>query len=127
MSAKTSRIVLALGILAIVQSLLRLGFFYAFYYGGAQLITPPPPAYVMQFINAFSLSLGILGLAIVPGLLLSRAWGYWGTLAMAALTIVFDAWAVATVAQTALMGLFIPILLMVYLVPRHGRFVRRIG
>jgi hypothetical protein len=81
----------------------------------------------MQSINAFSLSLGLLGLAVVPGLLLSRAWGYWGTLAMPVLTMMFDIWAVATVAQTALMGLFIPILLMVYLVPRHGRFVHKIG
>lgn len=117
---------IAVAALAIMQSVLRLTFFYVGSYGGAQLISPPPPANVMEFINLFSLGLGILGLLVIPGLLLFRSWGYWGTIALCIANIGFDGWAVATIAWTAAAGLLIPILLVAYLVPREHKFVHPI-
>ena len=95
-----------------MQSILRLAFFYLGTYGGAQLISPPPPTNMMEFINLYSLGLGILGLIVIPGLLFFRSWGYWGTLSLCVLTIGFDVWAVATTAWTAAAGLLNPIMLV---------------
>jgi lysylphosphatidylglycerol synthetase-like protein (DUF2156 family) len=92
-------------------------------YGRIQLITPPPPNLVMQFINQFSLALGLAGLLVIPGLLSSKTWGYWSTLTLGILTIVFDMWAFLTTAQTAAAGIFIPAILILYLVPRHASFL----
>ena len=116
---RRSKIFLAIAILALIQSILRLMFFYLGTYGGAQLISPSPPAPVMEFINTFSLALGLGGLAVIPALLLFRNWGYWGTLFLCILTIAFDAWGVTMIAWTAAAGLLIPIVALVYLVPRH--------
>jgi hypothetical protein len=127
---RISRILLILANLAIIESLLRLLFFYLGTRAGAQLITPPPPAAVMAFINVFSLLLGIMGLLVIPELLLLKSWGYWGTVALCVLTIGFDGWAMATYAWTAGAGLVIPTLLVTYLAlkgqPLHRRMIKGI-
>lgn len=123
---RRSRILISLGALAIVESILRLVFFYLGTYGGAQLITPPPPEFVTEFINAFSLLLGIAGLVVIPALLLSRTWGYWGSIILSVVTIGFDGWAVATTAWTAIAGIVIPILVLSYLIPKKRAFTHRL-
>jgi hypothetical protein len=105
-----------------MESFLRLVFFYLGSYGGAQLISPLSPAFVMQFVNIFSLALRLSGLLVIPGLLLFRIWG---TIALCILTIGFDGWAVATIAWSAGVGLAIPILLFAYLVANEPKFVHR--
>jgi hypothetical protein len=64
--------------LVALQSILRLVFFYVGTYSGAQLITPAPPAVVMDFINVFSVVLGVAGLVFIPELVFQRRWGLLG-------------------------------------------------
>jgi len=120
---RNSKIFLIIAILAIMQSVLRLVFFYLGTFGGSQLITPPPPASLMQFINAFSLALGLAGLLAIPGLMFYKSWGYLGTILVCGVTLAFDLWAFSTVAQTAAAGLVVPIIALIYLVPRRAAFL----
>src|SRR5579871_3249108 len=109
--------------LFVIESFLRLTFFYVGTYGGSQLITPPPSAYVMNFINVFSLALGLAGLLAIPGLVFYRKWGYWGLITVSLLTIVFDLWAFSKVAQTAIAGLIVPVIVLAYFLPKYRRFL----
>ena len=122
MANKRSKMLLAIVGLVILQSILRVVFFYMATVGGTQLISPPPPAALMQTINAFSLALGVAGLLVVPGLISFKSWGYWGTLFLCLVTLVFDLWAFSTTAQTAAAGLAVPTIALVYLVPRRMSF-----
>jgi hypothetical protein len=116
------RIFVSIALFVAIESILRLIFFYLGTFSGYQLITPSPPAFVMGFINGFSLALGIVGLLVIPGLMFYRAWGYWGTLMLCIVTIGFDGWAVATVTWTASAGLLIPIVALIYLIGKHNNF-----
>jgi hypothetical protein len=120
-----SKILLAVTGFAILESILRLLFFYLGTYGGVQLVTPSPPVPIMDFINVFSLILGIAGLVVIPSLLFFRSWAYWGTIALCVLTIGFDGWAVLTTAWTAAAGVVIPALLLAYIAPKQHKFLHR--
>jgi len=69
--------------------------------------------------------LGIAGLIALPSLILLSRWGYWGTLVVSAATIIFDLWAIFAILWTALAGVFVPTLLLLYLVPKQSQFVAR--
>jgi hypothetical protein len=122
LKAKPTRTLIFLGVLALIESVLRLVFFYVGTHGG-QLITPAPPVDVMQFINYFSLGLGLIGLVAFSGLIFETSWGFWGSLMLCLATIVFDSWAVATTAETALAGIIVPVLLLAYVIPKHSLFL----
>ncbi|MGQ9596839.1 MAG: hypothetical protein ACUVQY_02690 [Thermoproteota archaeon] len=61
----------------------------------------------IQTINTIFFLLGILGFIAVVGLLLMRKWGFWATVFVSVLTILFDIWGV-TIQFTAAMGFVIP-------------------
>jgi hypothetical protein len=114
---KISRTVLIIGIFLILQSCLRLFFYYEAVFAGVPLLQPMPSAATMNLINSINLILGLLGLIIVPGLYLMTGWGYWGIIALSAATIIFDGISSATVSFTALAGLILPILFLILLLP----------
>jgi hypothetical protein len=106
------------GILLILQSALRLFFFHEAAYAGVQLLQPMPPAATMNVVvNSVNLALGFVRLVVVPGLLLMTGWGLWGTVALSALTIVFDGVSSATVSLTAFAGLVLPAVSLPLLLP----------
>ena len=111
MTSRT-RIFVFLAALGILQSLIRL-------LGLRQLLASYP------YVNYFSMVLGIAGLIALPALLLLSRWGYWGTLVVSAATIIFDLWAIFAIFWTALAGVFVPALLLLYLVPKQSQFVAR--
>ena len=82
---------------------------------------------VMLFINAMFIALGALGFATAFGMWTGKRWGFVGTVALSAVTLAFDAWAVLTVQSSAAMGMVLPVAFIVYLaliwkdVPEGGR------
>ncbi|HUI85723.1 MAG TPA: hypothetical protein VLY21_01040 [Nitrososphaerales archaeon] len=117
---RRSKTVLAVGTLLTLQSALRLFFYYEAVYAGVQLLQPMPPAATMNVVNSVNLALGLVGLVVVPGLLLMTRWGFWGTVALSVLTIVFDGVSSATVSLTAFAGLILPVVFLALLLPRRA-------
>jgi hypothetical protein len=109
-----------------IEALLRLFFYYEAVFAGVQLLHPMPPAATMNLVNAINLALGLAGLVGISGLLLMTGWGYWGTVAVSVLTVLFDGFSAATVSLTAFAGLVLPVLFLILLLPRRaGYFGRR--
>lgn len=71
-------------------------------------------------LNYVDLAIGIAGVVSIFGLFLLLSWGYWGALAVSAITIAFDIWGALTIYPTALLGVPVPALLLSYLVPRRS-------
>ena len=59
--------------------------------------------------------LGAFGIVTAIGLLAGRSWGVYGTIALSAVTIIYDAWAMAAVQCTAVMGMVLPAIFIIYL------------
>jgi len=75
-----------------------------------------------MFIDVMFLFLGLSGVVLTYGLLIGKRWGYAGTIGISAFTIVFDVWAMIAVQPTALLGLVLPAVFIVYLVMRRNEF-----
>lgn len=111
--------VTAISLLSAVQSLLRLVFFYLSV-TGEELLEVEIASSARQMIDAMFLLIGVVGLVTAYGLYKMRGWGYWGTILLSLLTIVFDAWGL-TMQYTAAMGLVLPIFFVVYLLGRRSK------
>jgi len=125
--AKKARFVLVVGAFGILEGLLRLLFYYEAVFAGVPLLQPMPPASTMNLVNSINLVLGLAGLLAISGLLLMTWWGYWGTVAVSVLTVIFDGASAATVSLTALAGLVLPVVFLVVLTPRRARYFGRGG
>jgi hypothetical protein len=123
--AKRTRIVLAIGILGILEALLRLFFYYEAVFAGVALLQPMPPASTTNLVNSINVILGLAGLIVSAGFLLMTAWGYWGIVIISAVTIVFDGISAATVSYTAIAGLILPVVFLIVLLPRRATYLRR--
>jgi hypothetical protein len=116
-------LVLAVGTLGILEAVLRLFFYYEAVVAGVQLLKPMPPASTMNVVNDINLILGLAGLAAVSGLLLTTKWGYWGVIAVSALTIAFDGVSAVAVSWTAFAGLVLPVVFLVVLLPKRAVYL----
>jgi len=67
------------------------------------------------------LLLGAFGIITAIGLLAGKRWGVYGTIALSAVTIIYDAWAMAAIQCTAVMGMVLPAIFIGYLVFRGWR------
>lgn len=76
----------------------------------------------MAVIAAPFLLLGVLGIAATVGLVMRTQWGYYGTMIVSAATIVYDLWAAVAIQSSAVFGMFVPVILIVYLVMRRSAF-----
>lgn len=122
MTKRRTRLVIAIGILGGLEALIRVVFYYEAVYGGVSLLQPMPPASTMNIVNPIELALGIAGLVAVSGLLLMTGWGYWGTIVVSILTIVFDGVSSVAISYTALAGLVLPIIFLVALLRRRAEY-----
>jgi len=118
-------VVLVVGSLLVLQSALRLFFYYEAVYAGVQLLQPMPPAETMSIVSSLNLTLGVAGFVVVPGLFLMTRWGFWGTVVVCILTILFDGVSSVTVSLTAFAGLVLPVLFLMLLLPRRVRYLAR--
>ncbi len=112
---KAKRIVLFLVLLfAIVYYAVRIAIFYAGSTGSMEF--EREQSQLVENIVSFSfLAIGVLGLAMLPGVYLSRPWGFWGTIAVNVYTVVFDVWAAVVVQSSAAAGIIPAGVLLGYL------------
>lgn len=76
--ASRTRLILAAGVLGLLEALLRLFFYYyEAVFAGVALLEPMPPASTMNLINSVNLILRVAGLIAISGLLLMTRWEYW--------------------------------------------------
>lgn len=74
----------------------------------------------IQTINTMFFLLGILGFIAVFGLLLMRKWGFWATVFVSVLTILFDIWGV-TIQFTVAMGFVVPLISLLMLFAKKSQ------
>ncbi|MGB9713983.1 MAG: hypothetical protein ACPLZC_03270 [Candidatus Bathyarchaeales archaeon] len=71
----------------------------------------------IQTINTMFFLLGILGFIAVVGLLMMRRWGFWTTVFVSVLTVLFDTWGV-TIQFSAAMGFVVPVISLLILLAK---------
>lgn len=122
--------IIAIVALALLQSALR--FYFALGSTGAlgeemraQLTTllENPVADGTLVITVPFLLLGAFGVVTAAGLLAGRRWGLFGTVALSAATIAYDAWAIVAIQPTAVLGIVLPAAFTVYLLARKDRLL----
>lgn len=122
MEKKTNGLKLICG-LGLVQSVLRLAFpayiLQAGFPDTEKVVSPD----VQAFILATFVLIGVAGFITTYGLLTGSKWGFVGTFALSMVTIVFDEWAVEAVQATALMGLVLPVIFIIYLTANRSGFL----
>ncbi len=69
------------------------------------------------------LAIGLVGLAAVPGLVYSKAWGFWTTAAVNVYAIVFDAASAVVVQPSAAGGVIPPVVILLGLLVFRRRFL----
>lgn len=113
-------------LLAFAQGVLRtyFGFAYAGVLGiaakeQAMSLIETPVSNEMLVIAAPFLLLGVLGLATTAGLAMRKPWGAYGTLIVSTATIAYDLWAFATIQCSAMIGLIVPVICILYLIFRR--------
>ncbi|HEY3420140.1 MAG TPA: hypothetical protein VGK23_06265 [Methanomassiliicoccales archaeon] len=114
---------LAVCVLALVQSALRFGILGVVLQNGWPATEHAVSSDVELFINVMFLLLGIGGIVLTYGLFEGRRWGYIGTIGISAITIVFDVWAIFAVQPTALLGIILPVVFIGYLFLVRNDFV----
>jgi hypothetical protein len=77
---------------------------------------------VQAMILVMFVLIGVAGIITTYGLLTGARWGYTGTIALSMVTIMFDAWAMAAVQTTALLGLILPVVFIAYLIANRTDF-----
>jgi len=102
-------------LMAAIQSIARFAIPLSISAAGGPVLENPVTDEVMMFINGTFYMLGLFGFITAYGLWTGRRWGYLGTLALSAVTIAFDAWAIATVQSSAAMGMVLPAVFIAYL------------
>ena len=86
-------------------------------------ITPEHPldSRVSSLVVGSELVIGLVGLAAIPGLIGSRAWGFWVSVAVSFYAIAFDAASVVAVQASATGGVVPPALVLLFLMAIRRR------
>ncbi len=118
-----SKGIMSVAALSILQSILRLYFSYLGTTGGIKdFLTAQVSSATLQFINVVFLLLGVAGLITAYGLWQKKKWGYWGTILVSVLTILFDVWGL-TIQSTAALVFVFPALSISLLTRIRSQFV----
>ena len=110
-------------LLWLLQAVLRLGFaFIGIFWPEMmdQFLTVEVSPAVFHFLNVMFLALGVAGVVTAIGLWMVKKWGYWGTILVSLVTVVFDIWGM-TIQFTAALGLIIPGIAIFYLYTRKSQ------
>ncbi len=102
-------------------NLFRIALFVATLNGFVQTDQPLSPT--LNAVVVYSeLGIGLVGLVAIPGLLRSKPWGFWVTVAASAYATVFDAAAAIVVQLSAAGGVVPPVAILLLLVVFRPRF-----
>ena len=119
---KKNRTLTIICLLAAIQSALRMGLVGLIMNSGfpatEKYVTPDVQAYITVMFAA----LGVLGFVLTYALYRRTAVGYYGTIALSAVTIAFDIWAIMAIQPTPVLGIILPVVFIVYLVLRRKDF-----
>lgn len=106
-------------LLAVLQSLMRFAIAGSILMGNIdawdEALQTPISAEMMLALNIIFLLLGAFGIIFAAGLWTKKRWGLSGTIALSIATIIFDVWAILEFQPTAVMGLFLPVIFIAYL------------
>ena len=108
-------LLLLLVLFALVYYIARIAIFLAVN-SGTGGFEEEQSALVVDFVKVSFLVIGIVGLLMLPGLFLMKPWGFWGSVAVSAYTIAFDAWAFFTVQSSAAAGIIPAGIILGYLI-----------
>ncbi len=78
--------------------------------------------WVVGFNTVMFLTLGVLGAIFAAGLLGHASWAWYGTLTVCSVTIIYDIWAIIAIQPTAILGLVLPLVFIVYLLWKRTDF-----
>lgn len=123
-SGKPTKSVMLVAVLWALQSVGRFIFGYLSTITPGGLLDVEVAPIVIQTINVMFFVLGILGFIAVAGLLLMRKWGFWATVLVSILTILFDIWGV-TIQFTAAMGFVVPVISLLILLAKKSQLQGR--
>jgi len=101
-------------VLLVGYYLFRIGLAVMDLTGSIPLDRDPGPA-GRTFLDASEMLTGLVGLIAVPGLLLSKRWGYCATMGVSGYAVAFDSWATLTIQVSAAGGAIVPLLWMIWL------------
>ncbi|MBS7654053.1 MAG: hypothetical protein QXR06_04970 [Candidatus Bathyarchaeia archaeon] len=121
-SGKPNRSIILVALLGTLQSAGRIVFGYLSTITPGGLLDVEVAPIIIQFINAMFFLLGILGFIAVVGLLMMRRWGFWATVFVSVLTILFDIWGV-TIQFTAAMGFVVPVISLLILLVKKSQLL----
>ena len=114
--------------LALFQSLMRFAIAGSILLGNIdawdEVLDAPIANEMMLALNLTFILLGALGMITAYGLWSNRAWGLTGTIALSLFTIVFDLWAMFEYQMSAAMGLFLPVVFIIYLYLIKDEYLR---
>ncbi len=123
-SMDKKRVILILVLLfAAVYYIGRLGIFYVGVTGD-MAFEEPQSQLVENVVSASFLVIGVVGLLMLPGVYLSKTWGFWGMIAVSAYTMVFDIWAGLFVQSSAAAGIIPAAVIVSYLLVTRKDYVR---
>ncbi|OPY32480.1 MAG: hypothetical protein A4E32_01061 [Methanomassiliicoccales archaeon PtaU1.Bin124] len=109
-------------LLAAVQSALRLALAGVIFDSGFPATEKVVASDVQAYILAMFVALGVLGFLFTYLLYRRTSYGYYGTIVLSAVTIVFDVWAIYAIQPTPVLGIVLPVGFIVYLVLRRKDF-----
>ena len=78
--------------------------------------------WVLGFNTVMFLTLGVLGAIFAVGLPGHASWAWYGTITVSAVTIIYDAWAIIAIQPTAILGMVLPAVFIVYLLRKRTDF-----
>ena len=78
--------------------------------------------WVLGFNTVMFLTLGVLGAIFAMGLPGHASWAWYGTITVSAVTIIYDAWAIIAIQPTAILGMVLPAVFIVYLLRKRTDF-----
>jgi hypothetical protein len=93
----------------------RLAIFYAGVTGSIEFEEEQSDL-VFDFVTYSFLAIGVVGLMALPGVYMTKPWGFWATRGVCAYTVAFDLWALALVQPSAAAGIIPAAVIAGYLV-----------
>ena len=122
-SMERKKLILNLFILfAVIYYAARVAIFYAGFTGSMEFEEEQSGLVENIVIYSF-LAIGVVGLLLLPGVYLLMSWGFWGTIAVSAYTIVFDLAALLVIQPSAGAGIVPAAVIMVYLLSTRSDFI----
>jgi len=100
----------------------RLAIFYAGVTGSMEFEEEQSDL-VFDFVTYSFLVIGVVGLLALPGVYMTKPWGFWATMGVCAYTVAFDLWALALVQPSAAAGIIPAAVIAGYLVVKRRDYL----